>query len=437
MTKGVKLDVPVRVFKLDNGLRIFHLPMRGCPVSYVRLGTRMGMNAEDKKVLWESAHAIEHMLAGMTSKKNPSAKDMTREMNQRGISSNAYTTRTSVYYYMSGLAAQTKWMLDAVVATYLEPHFDQRVFKQEMNAVTQELNSDIADTWYHLDMKTTQELFPGLPISVTTKDKLSNVKNLTPTKLFKLAKLWYEPQLVDLYLAGAVSCSQVEKVCRSLARKVPGETSPPLFPPVERSWGSVFRAKAMSKNNLGVKLIFPLELSRYQYRKERVVQCLSNILTDGLSSRLYVKLRADAGLVYTISSDVHVDLTPENSYFMLATEASPKNITRVVETILATLGDLIENGVTSCEMRKWVQTVKTDDAGDSMSREPVDFVSAYSPYLSWGHEYPTRKELSALSLRLKKNEIDQLARDVLGGQCMLIHTGDKKTSVQLEKLMAH
>ena len=151
------------------------MPMPGTGLSYIQLGTSMGMDAETDPGTWELAHAIEHMRAPLTSKKYPDAKKMNEQMDLRGISSNATTSRQTVRYYMKGLKEHTDWMMDALLATYLQPHFDAKIFKQEMNAIEQELRSDISETWHDLDTKMYAVLFKGLPIAVTTRQKLKNV----------------------------------------------------------------------------------------------------------------------------------------------------------------------------------------------------------------------------------------------------------------------
>ena len=198
--KGLS-DVKVQIHELDNGIRIFYMPMKGMKLSYIRLATRSGMDAEVTQDL-EAAHAIEHMMGDFTSKLHPNAKKMNQKMDMRGIMSNAYTTRGAVWYWMKGMSTFSDWMLSAILATYLQPHMDPNIFTQEMQSIEQELRSDISDTWYSLDTKMHQVLFAGLPSGVSSKKRLANVPNLTLNQLKKLRELWYQPQLIDFYLAG-------------------------------------------------------------------------------------------------------------------------------------------------------------------------------------------------------------------------------------------
>ena len=149
--KGLS-DVKVQIHELDNGIRIFYMPMKGMKLSYIRLATRSGMDAEVTQDL-EAAHAIEHMMGDFTSKLHPNAKKMNQKMDMRGIMSNAYTTRGAVWYWMKGMSTFSDWMLSAILATYLQPHMDPNIFTQEMQSIEQELRSDISDTCILLTQK--------------------------------------------------------------------------------------------------------------------------------------------------------------------------------------------------------------------------------------------------------------------------------------------
>jgi len=391
----------------------------------------MGMNAENREELWESAHAIEHMLASMTSKQHRDAKKMAEELNLRGIHSNAETTPASTSYFMSSLKCHTKWMVDALLAMYMHPHFDPKIFEQEMKSVTQELASGISATWHDLKMKTLRLLFPGFPMSVPTIEKLKNVKNLKLPFLTKLAKRWYEPQLVDLYLVGGVDLKTLTRVKKDLSVKSPGNTSPMAFQPVERKWGRIFRAKGRSKSNLGLMVAFPLDLDRFDYRKARAAACVSHVLTKGFSSRLYRALRSHRGSIYSISSEAQSELTPENSFFLLSTEVSPEKIETVTRVICATVRELAHDGPTPKELKKWRESVRTTDAEDSLSQDPAVYVDSYRPYLSWSCGYPTRKKMSDISLSLTASYVRSIAQEIFQEDCLVVHTGNRKLDEKL------
>ena len=187
------LDIRVHQETLPNGLRIFYMPMPNVGVSYISLTTRMGMDAEQEPQLLETAHAIEHMVADMTSKKHPDAKKMNEEMDLRGINNNAHTARGRVWYWMKGLKRYTDWMIDAIISSYVHPHYDSKVFRQEMKSIEQELRSEISETWFSLDEKVAATVYKGLPSGISERVRIKNVPKISLNQLRKLRALWYQP----------------------------------------------------------------------------------------------------------------------------------------------------------------------------------------------------------------------------------------------------
>ena len=387
--------------------------------------------------MWESAHAIEHMRAAMTSKKYPDAKKMSEQMDLRGISSNATTSRETVRYYMKGLKEHTDWMVNALLATYLQPHFDAKIFKQEMQAIEQELRSDISETWHELDTKMYAILFKGQPISVSTKQKLKNVPNLSIASLRKLEKPWYQPQLVQLYISGDVSRKTLEGAKKALCRRQAGSTEPPKPQLVKRPWGKVFAVpRKEDTKNIGLRIVFPIELEKFDYQKRVAATCLDVLLSGGFSSRLYKLLRKKLGLIYHIKLEVSQSREPRNSYVLIATECSLKNLPKAVENICKVCKDMAKDGPSAYEMRKWRNVVQMDSVDGSLSRDPVQFVDDYEDYLLSKNEFPTNHKLRSIALKLKRKDVKQLAEEVFSKNCLMFHSANKSLDLSLERAMA-
>src|SRR5262245_43915842 len=95
----------LRTTTLDNGLRVYLLPVKGSPVVSVMVAYRVGSGDEEKDQTGLS-HYLEHLMFKGTDKLMPGDIDRTTQRN--GGSNNAYTSEDMTVYHFD--FASDRWM---------------------------------------------------------------------------------------------------------------------------------------------------------------------------------------------------------------------------------------------------------------------------------------------------------------------------------------
>ena len=231
---------------------------------------------------------------------------------------------------------------------------------------------------------------------------------------------------------------QFKKVAVSL-RDIPrGETTVPKLPTVKRPWGRVISVpRKDDRKNIGLRIVFPLDIERHDYRKSIIADFLDSTLSGGLSSRLLNTLRTKLGFVYKISMDSNIDyIVPGNGYVLIETECDASKIVRVVKTICSICRALAKQGPTKTELEKWRNDVQTSRADNLLDSDPTRFVQAYSPYLTFSDKYPTLDKIDKISLSITRPEVKDLAQEIFLEKCMVFHTGPESLNKEIEKSAA-
>ena len=104
----------------------------------------------------------------------------------------------------------------------------------------------------------------------------------------------------------------------------------------------------MEKTQKHLAIVF---LTKGLYDENRLVyRLLANLLGGNMSSRLFLKIRENLGLVYTISSSNILYM--ETGYFYIKCKLNETNISKVLKIINNELQDMIKNGITDKELKK-------------------------------------------------------------------------------------
>ncbi len=407
---------------LANGLKLVTLPVES-EMFHFEVGVPFGMDDELEPHMYESAHALEHMVAKFTSAKYPSSIHNSELLDSLGVSKNAYTTPQCTGYYINGLSDAFPTAFDVVMHALAAFTLDESVFANEMNAVINELRAHITDTWYDFNTVYHSHLFAGSARAKTTQQRLDNVKSLTPVQLMQIYQDRYEARLMTAIYVGPrhhisalsahMSLIKNSNTLNSVRRQLP---SPTL--------GVTLTVPQKLRNDAGrIQCSFRVN-KPWTPRLQAVATCISTTLTQGFSSRLYKMLRTTKGLVYAVQSRVDFEIAqPEFSWFHITAKCSASSIQQVWECIRQELMLLAMAGPTSCEMRKWRNQRRTVLANLAYA-SPKDVVKQCGWVIHQGSEPMTPRRIAEEALKLSQEEIQAFAQQFLTvNNCIVIHNG--------------
>ena len=144
-------------FKLDtlsNGIKVIEVVDKSAQLLYVSLSLNVGSDLEtydDNNV--EIAHFLEHIFATFTSKKYPSALKNNALFASLGVYVNASVIDKRSNYILKIPKEHFSRVLDIVYHSIKSFTVDPKIFSQEKNAIKEELNDILNDTWINLEEK--------------------------------------------------------------------------------------------------------------------------------------------------------------------------------------------------------------------------------------------------------------------------------------------
>src|SRR5213593_3981631 len=142
-TQGMFADL--RTATLENGLRVYLLPIKNSPIVTTMVAYRVGSGDEDKDQTGLS-HYLEHLMFKGTDKLMPG--DVDRATQRNGGHNNAYTSEDMTVYHFDFAADRWPIALSIEADRMRNIRIDEKhEFEQEKGAVIQELAGNEDSPW--------------------------------------------------------------------------------------------------------------------------------------------------------------------------------------------------------------------------------------------------------------------------------------------------
>lgn len=288
-----------RTTRLSNNLRLITVPRESEAVSLVVfVGT--GSCFEEKHINGIS-HFLEHELFKGTEG-YPKSLDIALAVEGAGGVNNAFTDRELTGYFITLPHQKTELAFDILSDMMLRPLFDAHDLEREKSVVLQELaryrdmpQAVAEDLWYHL-------LYGGQAAGRPIGGMPKTVQALDRTKLIHYIERYYVTGNMVVVAVGNLTHQKIvrfgERYFGSLP-KGPRRKKPRAVEFARSENRLSIRYKDTDQTHLitgfyGCSLSDP---DRY------AADLLATILGEGMSSRLFVKVRDEKGLAYHVSAE--------------------------------------------------------------------------------------------------------------------------------------
>lgn len=306
---------------------------------YVGVGSR-----DESFAQWGSAHFLEHLLfkgAGPWDVKTLAAR-----MDSLGGEVNAYTTRdyTACYAKVLALQAPDAWTLLRTLV--FEPWLHADDVDRERQVIREELQEALDDPEDRCEEAYLEALYPSSSLAHDILGTQQSLTALTVGDLRAFYKQWYVPANMCVAVSGYGAESLASMIRRDMAAPAPGNVFLPERPPVIAHGGEVHRQMPGGQ----VHLMFGAPAPRLGDPGHPAALLTAAVLGGQNSSRLWQRLREDAGLVYTVATgySAQPDWAEMSTYLAL----QPENLTRALEITGSTLREFLEQGPTEDEMER-------------------------------------------------------------------------------------
>lgn len=272
------------------------------------------------------SHFIEHMLFKGTN--NRTAKDIANEMDNIGGQLNAYTSKDYTCYYTKTLDIHINIALDVMSDMILNSIFDNNEVKKELNVILEEIDM-YEDTPEELVADLLQEgVWKNMPLGrpiLGTEETISKFD----TNIFKdYYSKNYTIQNTVLSIAGNFDINEITYSIEKYFGKWKNK-----FKYNCKYKKTIYKPTIISRDKdieqihicLGFRGINALSDNIF------VLNVFNTIFGDGMSSRLFQRIREDNGLAYSVYSDMYNYI--DDGLFTIYACIAYNNIQNVIDII--------------------------------------------------------------------------------------------------------
>jgi zinc protease len=283
---------------LPNGIVLLVAERRAIPIVVVRLYTRAG-SVYDPPEAGGLANLTADVLTRGTAKHT--APELDRAIEFVGGSLEGDAGRDGATVSLSVLKKDLRLGLDLLAEVVLTPTFPEAELKRRSEEIAANIERSEQDPGTVASRLMAQLLHPGHPYSRPVAGTVESVKKLTREQLVAFHRANYRPDATIVAVVGDVTRDEVrsELVSRLGTWTAPGTTRPaipptPAAPPVES------REVRRDLTQATVSLARPAIRQDHPDYFSLVVA--NYILGGGSASRLYMKVREERGLAYSVYS---------------------------------------------------------------------------------------------------------------------------------------
>lgn len=390
---------------LKNGLRVVLVPMPGTETATVIVMSGTGSRYETAR---ENglAHFLEHMFFKGT-KKRPSARAISEELDGVGAVYNAFTAKERTAYYAKVSSRYLDTALDVISDIFLNSTLPGKEIAKERGAIIQEINM-----YEDMPMRTVDNVFEALlfgehPLGRTILGPKDNIRAFTRNDFTSYLKRHYTPGNTVVCVAGSFSSKKVlAKIQREFGKLIHGD---PIQPIPFSAKQDAPRIAIKEKKTDQTHLMLGVPAYPYLHKDEYALALLATILGAGMSSRLFLEVREKRGLAYSIHA--WVEKYPDAGYLAVQAGVAHSKLEKVVSTVLEEFKKMSRAKVSAQELRKAKSYLK---GTTTLSLETSDHVAenAATSLINLGRVRPLEEMLEGID-KVSAADIQRVARDIL------------------------
>lgn len=368
-----------QLYRYPNGLRLVYQYRPG-QVTALDLFVGVGSGHEPES-LRGGSHLIEHMLFKGTPSL-PSTKSVNSVFDSVGAYVNAYTSKEVTCYVVKCGTIHAEQCLETLVDMLRNSLMLDTEIEREKQIVIEENNKDDDDPSSLLIDNVYKLLFKGNPISFPTGADTRHIKAIRTESLVAYYRTYYVPENMVLSVCTDMPFEEIQRLADK-TQLVKGTHKSQALPPVRALLDAqtevrrIFVERSIEQTHIGLGFrTVPM------YHPDKYpLSLLKQILVGGLSSRLYVLLREEHGMIYNIGIDD--EMYRQVGGFTIMTSVDHQKASDALDLIMRVLEDIKRNGVTDDELArakgyiKGTLMLEAEDASNISQHNGKQIISDY------------------------------------------------------------
>lgn len=347
----------LKIYNMQNGMKTLCIPLSDA--NTISVGIFINAGSRNEKEAFGIAHFLEHMTFKGTNKRSSDA--LMNELDSLGAIYNAMTAHEFTLYYISGDPRDSDKLIDIVIDLYKNPTYPNEDIDKERNVVLEEqrMNEDN----YHrcLSNKLYEEMFKNSMVDLSRPiiGYKNTIKKFTRNDIIKYRNKNYQPSNCVLCISGKFDIndmlSNIEKYLDTKLTEM--NITSNLYheniintleiDPLDKS---IQRHIHINKDINQTIINFVFNSYNTYNKHEEITDLLSDILSNGFSSRLYNLLRNKLGVSYYNNSILRS--FNDVGQYIISVGVEHKSVLKTITAILNELKNIVKYGITKEELNK-------------------------------------------------------------------------------------
>lgn len=292
---------------LKNNLRVILAPMPALESAVVTIWVKTGSRFESDKIGGIS-HFLEHMVF-KGSKRRPSAKAVSEEIDSIGAQTNAGTSKEWTNFYIRARSDILEKAFDILSDIVLNPLLKEEEIEKEKGVILEEIAMyedtpmiKIYDVFDNL-------VFRGSSLARDIAGTKETVSKMKREDFINYRNKHYYPENMLLTIAGGFDEKEILKLASKYFGSLEASGKKPDFICESLTQGKP-EVLIKKKKTDQAHLIIGFKGEKYGWEGRYAEALLSTILGGGMSSRMFIEVREKRGLAYSVrtSSDHAFDM---------------------------------------------------------------------------------------------------------------------------------
>lgn len=246
------------------------------------------------------AHATEHMIYKGT--KNRSEEDINKELSEIFGFQNAMTNFPYVIYYGTLLGEDFKKGIELFSDIIINPSFENKGFKEEMDVIIEELREWDEDLEQYLEDKLFLNSFKDRRIKYPIIGTFDSLETITLKDIKEFYKKTYFPKNTKIAIVTSLDFNVVLDIVKTYFGQWKNDSEITEKVVYEDICSKVFEDNKNDIKTSKIQINFPID--SLTNKEVRALRIFNEYFGEGINSKLFDTLRTKNGLVYDILTRV-------------------------------------------------------------------------------------------------------------------------------------
>lgn len=340
------------VSTLSNGITVVMENMPYLKSASFGVWVRVGSANEDESNNG-IAHMIEHMMFKGTNNRN--AKQIADEMARIGGNINAFTSKECTSYYATTLSEHLPMAIQIIGDMLNNSLIDEKALKKEKSVIIEEIDmyEDSPEDLVHEILQ--QRIWKGHPLGYMISGRKRIVRKVSREQIIDFIDTFYTGENIVISIAGNFNQKEIlALVEEEFCGIKPVSNRDILIEKPKYNKVVVKKDKDIEQFHLNIAFDGISYLSEERY----ALSVLNSILGGSVSSRLFQKIREDAGLAYSIYS--YGSSYKDTGLLHIYAAMNPNQKDTVIKKIHTIIESLKKKGITMEELSMTKEQIKTE-----------------------------------------------------------------------------